>query len=108
MDEEKLRLNIMEVLTRLGLERVADRRPVGLTSDQQRFVGIARAVCSQPELLVLEDPYEGFNDHQAERAANLFRELIEGGTALLISLTQSRSERLASLPNARYQPLEAA
>ena len=81
----------MDALHKLGLEKEAGHRPVQLTTDQQRFVGIARAIVCQPELFLLEDPYEGFNEAQAERAAQMFRALLEQGTGLLISLTQSRS-----------------
>ena len=107
-DEVTIRGKVMDALHKLGLEKEAGHRPVQLTTDQQRFVGIARAIVCQPELFLLEDPYEGFNEAQAERAAQMFRALLEQGTGLLISLTQSRSESLASLPNARYQPLETA
>jgi len=106
-DEALIREKVMTVLERFGLKLHANHRPVSLTADQQRFVGLARAVCSEPELFVLEDPFDGFNDHQSERAAEIFRELLDKGTGLLVSLTQSRSDKLSELPNFRLEPLEA-
>jgi ABC-type transporter Mla maintaining outer membrane lipid asymmetry ATPase subunit MlaF len=106
-DEGAIRVRVMAILERLGLEQYANHRPVDLTADQHRFVGLARATCSDPSLFVLEDPFEGFNDTQSERANEIFREFLDNGTGLLVSLTQSRSERLAELPNCRLEPLDA-
>jgi ABC-type ATPase involved in cell division len=105
-DEAVIRAKVMASLERLGLERYASHRPVSLTADQQRFVGLARALCSMPELFVIEDPHEGFNDTQSERASQIFKELLHHGTGILVSLTQSHSDKLEALPNARIEPLD--
>lgn len=105
-DDAAIRAKVMASLERLGLARYANHRPVSLTADQQRFVGLARAFCSRPELFIIEDPHEGFNDAQSERATQIFRDLLNDGTGILVCLTQSHSDKLEALPNARMEPLD--
>ncbi len=47
---------VLQILTEVGLEGMADRRPTKLSGGQQQRVAIARAVISEPVLLLADEP----------------------------------------------------
>lgn len=73
-----------ETLERLGLSSVSGQKPAALPYGTQRRVEIARALSTQPELILLDEPVAGMN--QAERAeiATILRELRADGLAMLV------------------------
>jgi branched-chain amino acid transport system ATP-binding protein len=65
----------METLRTLGLQDVADRRVDTLPFPLQRRVDIARALASQPSLLLLDEPAAGLNDNEADELADVIVDL---------------------------------
>lgn len=85
--EEEARQNARRLLRFVGLpagsgDQIAKFLPYG----QQRRVEIARALASQPKLLLLDEPTAGMNPNETDAAMNLFRRLRDelGITVLLI------------------------
>jgi len=83
-------------------------RPVNeLSFAQQRFVEIARAVVSQPKLLLLDEPAAGLSPGEVEELDTLLRRLRDerGMTILLVehvlSLVMGISDRITVLDNGR-------
>src|SRR5262249_1934960 len=57
-------------------------QPAGsLSLGQQRIVEIARALCVDPMLLLLDEPAAGLRHMEKQRLAQLFRQLRGGGMA---------------------------
>jgi branched-chain amino acid transport system permease protein len=72
-------------LVRTGLAEAADRPATSLPLGQQRIVEIARALCLDPALLLLDEPAAGLrHQEKAELAALLKRLRAEGVTILLV------------------------
>ena len=67
--EREARARAMHMLQFIGLAHRAGDRVGDLTLGQQRFVDIARALASDPTLLMLDEPAAGLND--AETAISL-------------------------------------
>ena len=62
---------IYEVLTALGIEHLEDRRFLTLSTGEQRLVLFARAIIKKPELLILDEPYQGLDAHSIARCNHL-------------------------------------
>jgi branched-chain amino acid transport system ATP-binding protein len=65
------------VLRRLGLEDVAGRPAAGLPYGTLKRVELARALCSRPRLLLLDEPASGLNHREVDELADLLLALRE-------------------------------
>ncbi len=72
------------LLTQVGLsERVAERAR-NLSYGEQRRVEIARALASEPRLLLLDEPTAGMNPVEVQAVATLIRQVAAGGRSVLL------------------------
>jgi putative ABC transport system ATP-binding protein len=60
------REHAMEVLEHLGLAEFADRRPNELSGGQQQRVAVARAIASQPRLVLADEPTANLDGENAK------------------------------------------
>jgi branched-chain amino acid transport system ATP-binding protein len=59
----------------LGLSEVAERGASQLPYGLQRSVGIARALCLRPSVLLLDEPVAGLNDDESAATAKIIRRI---------------------------------
>jgi branched-chain amino acid transport system ATP-binding protein len=71
-------------LERIGLIDRADTAAAALPYGAQRRVEIARAMCTEPVLLCLDEPAAGLNPRESEELNALLMEIRAGGTSLLL------------------------
>ena len=71
-------------LARVGLEAEAMRPCGSLALGQLRLVEIARALCADPVLLLLDEPAAGLRLAEKKALARLLRELRAGGVTVLL------------------------
>ena len=71
-------------LSRVGLDALAARNAGSLSLGQQRVLEIARALCSDPSLLLLDEPAAGLRHLEKQDLANLLKQLSAEGMAILI------------------------
>jgi ABC-type branched-subunit amino acid transport system ATPase component len=76
----------LHILDLMGLSKRAGAAAASLSYGDQRRVEIARALASEPELLVLDEPVAGMNAAEATVLARLLRQVRDefGKTILLI------------------------
>ncbi|MCX7299676.1 MAG: ATP-binding cassette domain-containing protein [Rhodobacterales bacterium] len=91
-------------LRRVGLSPdVADRLPAELSGGMQKRVGLARAICAEPEIIFFDEPTTGLDPIMAGVINDLIREIVSemGATAVTIThdLTSVRAiaDRVAML-----------
>jgi len=101
-EERENRERAFEVLKFIGIEEYADRLAKNLPYGVQRRLEIARAIGTQPQLLLLDEPAAGFNPAEKVELAALIKRIRDAGyTVLLIehdmSLIMGISDRVVVL-----------
>ncbi len=85
------RQRAIEVLEQLGLGEFADRRPGEMSGGQQQRVAVARAVASNPRLVLADEPTANLDGENAEILLQMMRRLNEErGTTFMFSTHDSR------------------
>ena len=83
-DERELRARATTALADLGAERFADRYPGGLPYPVQKRVALARALVSEPDLLLLDEPASGLSEDEMHELGELIRTLSGRMSVLLV------------------------
>lgn len=91
--EPEVRAKVSEVLSVAGVQEVADKHPWQLTRDRQRLAALARALITEPDLVFVDDLYQGADAEaygQMRETILLAREAY--GTAFLLVLESSAED----------------
>lgn len=83
-EEKDIRKQSLEYLNVLGLadkkDRIASKLPLG----EQRYLEVARALATEPKVLLLDEPTSGLNDHETEQFRDLLLKIRGMGVTLLV------------------------
>ena len=75
-----------ELLGRFGISRVAKSLAITLSGGEKRRLAIARSLCSDPTMLMLDEPFAGIDPIAVEDIQRIVRELRDrDGLAILIT-----------------------
>jgi ABC-type lipoprotein export system ATPase subunit len=84
----------MELLKLVGLEEQAHKLPAAVSSGQQQSAAIARALATDPDLILADEPTGNLDSRSAENILNLFEKLAsEGKTILIVTHDPSITQR---------------
>ncbi|GAA3810592.1 ABC transporter ATP-binding protein [Sphaerisporangium flaviroseum] len=83
-DEREIARRADEALARVGLGAWADRQAGLLPLGQQRSMQVARALCAEPRLLLLDEPASGLRAGEREALAVLIEELRAAGLTIML------------------------
>ena len=74
----------LSLLRRFGLAHMCDRHPLTLSFGEKRRLNLAAAMVSDPDLLMLDEPFAGQDLERAEDLAGLLGEVADAGKGVLL------------------------
>jgi ABC-type lipoprotein export system ATPase subunit len=74
----------MELLKMVGLERQAYKLPAAVSSGQQQTAAIARAMATDPPIIVADEPTGNLDSRSSDEIINLFNQLVEKGKTIIL------------------------
>lgn len=74
---------VADMLDRFGIVGKKDLFPSQLSGGQQQLVGIARALISNPKLILADEPTGNLNSKQGEEIMQIFKELNDSGVTII-------------------------
>jgi branched-chain amino acid transport system ATP-binding protein len=106
LTREEIDARCAELLTLVGLEAKAGRRPRDLTQVEMRKLELARAMAAGPKLLFADEAMAGLSHSEVEDILKLLIRLNEGGVTIILiehimRAVMSFSQRLVVLVSGR-------
>jgi branched-chain amino acid transport system ATP-binding protein len=96
VSQSDARSRALALIKRLGIDDAADRKAAILPLGYLKRMQVARALASDPEILLLDEPLAGLNYSEAARMADTIAELNrEGRTILLVEHNLGEVTRIA-------------
>ena len=83
-EERTIREKAEYFLDLVGLSHRAHEEAGSLPLGEQKLLEVSRALATEPELLLLDEPAAGLNETETESAARLFRKIRDQGTTILL------------------------
>lgn len=83
-EEEETTEKSLEILKFVGLSHLEDELAGNLPYGDQRRLEIARALASEPSILLLDEPAAGMNPHETARLMQLIRRIRDKGVTILL------------------------
>lgn len=105
-EEKKIRDRASELLHFVGLADQAQRKSSDLPFGWQRLLEIARALASEPKLLLLDEPAAGLNAVETRQLGDLLEKIRKLGITMMLvehdmSLTMKVSDNIVVLDQGR-------
>src|SRR2546423_4825019 len=98
-EKEEIAQRVGELAQLLGLQRILDRRPVGLSGGEAQRVALGRALAARPSVLCLDEPLSALDDQTRDEMYLLLEVVQEttGVTTLHVTHHLAEAERLGDV-----------
>ena len=99
--KKKLRRGEPEIiLKKLGIYELKDEYPSELSGGELRRLCVARAIYSEPELVIADEPTNDLDSNNRKIIIDIFKELAQKGKAVVIA---SHDEELKKIADVRFK-----
>ncbi|HEX6600406.1 MAG TPA: ABC transporter ATP-binding protein [Gemmatimonadaceae bacterium] len=110
-DDVEARRRALALLDRMGLSGRAHHRPAQLSGGEQQRTAVARALASDPTVLLADEPSGNLDHGNSERLHDLFAELTRELEIAMVVVTHNRSlasraDRVLQLEEGRLARIE--
>jgi len=83
---KEMESRLTNVAKKLRIEELLNKRPFELSGGQQQRVSIARALITQPQIILADEPTAALDYRNSEDLLNLFEEInLDGQTILMVT-----------------------
>ena len=83
-EERQVQESAMDYLQFVGLERRAEELAGNLPLGEQKLLEIARALATEPKILLLDEPAGGLNTRETEELAALIHRILDKGITVVL------------------------
>ena len=91
-NSEEDRFKAMELLKRFRMEEHADRLPGELSGGQQQRVALARIMVTEPELILLDEPFSALDEELRDKMQAEMTEMLEDYSGQVVMVSHSKKE----------------
>ena len=110
-DEVESRHRALALLDRMGLSGRAHHRPAQLSGGEQQRTAVARALATDPAVLLADEPSGNLDHGNSERLHDLFAQLTRELEIAMVVVTHNRSlaaraDRVLQLEEGRLTRIE--
>ena len=113
VEEQVAAARASQLLEQVGLSARRTHRPGELSGGEQQRVAVARALVTDPKVLLADEPSGNLDFQNAERLHTLFADLTRQYETAVVAVTHNRllaqrADRVLALDQGRLVPLAAA
>ena len=83
-EEADLKARSLSVLETVGIAEYAAMKAANLPLGEQKLLEVARALASEPQLLLLDEPVAGLNEVETQKAAEMIMGLGKTGVTVIL------------------------
>ncbi|MEH2329840.1 molybdate ABC transporter permease subunit [Nostoc sp.] len=94
-----IRVQVEEQLIAMQLQGLGDRYPHQLSGGQQQRVALARALASQPEALLLDEPFSALDTHLRSQLEQQMTDTLASYQGVTLFVTHNMEEAYRICPN---------
>ncbi|MDP3919681.1 MAG: ABC transporter ATP-binding protein [Candidatus Omnitrophota bacterium] len=97
LSEEVIHEKVREKLALVGLKDIENHMPASLSGGMRKRVGLARAICSEPKIILYDEPTTGLDPINADAINELILEMADrlGVTSIVVTHDMKSAYKVA-------------